>query len=490
MSTLPTVDIGGNDVTDEVFDRSMSVKRNGVDFQLYDPSVQPVVGDLVTITDPAWAGQVKSTESITVKKGNHQFIGVRATNALALTDEGAAPYNLSDAPNGTTTFGWEPGTFTVSRILEDGVVEIRAKCLVYEEGLTPGMEIGVTSTVEGFAGDIFTIMDIEYRWPVKDGATYLLDLGYGTFEEATTGDADGGPLDPVTLDDEIHEGDCGDCPPTPPFTEDDVDDVSGLVCGPYAYTLSGTYAPLGLTLISGGPTDGWWAGASTDVIQYSYTGGGGVPVYAYPHSGSMQYWGNGGGGGSHADDCSGTESLIDFTNGGSALGVRLTVIGPGELVISTAAGTDLSTCAGGSASSITATAHPSASPATTTDTDTQSPGTNLTIVIPDDGYCAHYVDVKGATGSWGFAGCTWDPAGGNVPDDLQQTVETFLGDGSTTSFTTTLAPAYHAGSLDIEVNGLEWNSVTTETDPAAGEYDLDYAFPTDADVIVRYQAAT
>jgi hypothetical protein len=40
------------------------------------------------------------------------------------------------------------------------------------------------------------------------------------------------------------------------------------------------------------------------------------------------------------------------------------------------------------------------------------------------------------------------------------------------------------------VNGLDWNSVTVETDPTAGEYDMDYPFPDGATVKVRYQAAT
>jgi hypothetical protein len=67
-------------------------------------------------------------------------------------------------------------------------------------------------------------------------------------------------------------------------------------------------------------------------------------------------------------------------------------------------------------------------------------------------------------------------------------LETIIGDGSTTSFTTTLGAAYWPNSLYLEVNGLDWSDIVTETDPTAGEYDVDYPFPLGSTVKIKYQA--
>lgn len=61
------------------------------------------------------------------------------------------------------------------------------------------------------------------------------------------------------------------------------------------------------------------------------------------------------------------------------------------------------------------------------------------------------------------------------------------GDGTTTDFTVDWP--YLAGSIHLWVNGLDWTPQVNETDPAAGEYTLDYPVPTGADVIIRYRRA-
>lgn len=196
MSTVPTVEIDGNDVTDEMQDRSLTIRRNAVDVTLIDPAVTPVVGDVLAITDPTWSGTVVQVESIGYR-GDVPFFKVRATNEDTLTDVGAAPFDLDDGP---------PANFkdlVVTRTLKDAVTEVRAKCQVFTEGLEAGMEIDITSTVEGFSAETFTIMDLTTEYPIVDGATYTLDLGLGDFATATTSAADGGPLDPIRLDDAI-----------------------------------------------------------------------------------------------------------------------------------------------------------------------------------------------------------------------------------------------------------------------------------------------
>lgn len=61
------------------------------------------------------------------------------------------------------------------------------------------------------------------------------------------------------------------------------------------------------------------------------------------------------------------------------------------------------------------------------------------------------------------------------------------GDGATTTYVT--AYPYIAGSLRLDVDGIDWTTLVTETDPGAGTYDLTYAPPVGATVTVYYVAA-
>jgi hypothetical protein len=76
-----------------------------------------------------------------------------------------------------------------------------------------------------------------------------------------------------------------------------------------------------------------------------------------------------------------------------------------------------------------------------------------------------------------------EPFPGQLVED--ESVQT--GDGVTTHYTT-LFP-YEAESLRIEVNGRDWTSVLTETDPDAGTYDLAYPPPIGSTVIVTYKGS-
>ncbi len=221
MSTVPAVTVGGNDLTAWLQDRSMSIKRQSFDATFLDddgtiPAI-PALGDTVTVSAPSWTGTVNSVIS-TGYKGNHPFYRVRAVNADVLPDAGAAPFNLAD----TGTRYSSPAGFKdleVTRILDNAIEEVRSKCIVFKEGVTWGMEIDITSVVEGYSAETFTVMEMTVDWPVKTGATYTLDLGLGVYATATTGGSDGGPLDPPVLggpDGEIvrtvkDAGGCFDC---------------------------------------------------------------------------------------------------------------------------------------------------------------------------------------------------------------------------------------------------------------------------------------
>lgn len=197
MSTVPAVEIDGNDVTDELQDKSFSIKLNSVDLTLIDPAVMPLISDTLTVDTPAWTGGVVVVETVGYE-GDVPFVKVRATNGDALPDNGAGAFNLSDAgtPQGS------PASFrdlSVNQQLQQGVTEVRAKVTIFKEGLEAGDEIALTSAVHGYTAETFTIMDLTTDYPVNDGARYTLDLGLGDYATATTGAGDGGPLSPVHL---------------------------------------------------------------------------------------------------------------------------------------------------------------------------------------------------------------------------------------------------------------------------------------------------
>jgi len=163
----------------------------------------------------------------------------------------------------------------------------------------------------------------------------------------------------------------------------------------YFYTAAGTRESLGLVSILGGNGH---LGTSTTFIQYlragSYSNG-------YPEAGIVTDWGNGGVG-----ECTYDGGGADFTSGGVSIGVRFTVIGPGQITIATVAH-EKGGCVG-TAGDITATAV-NVETNLTVDTDSQAPGVAMVLTIPNDGGCAYHIDIGRATGGWGFVSASWAP---------------------------------------------------------------------------------
>jgi hypothetical protein len=82
------------------------------------------------------------------------------------------------------------------------------------------------------------------------------------------------------------------------------------------------------------------------------------------------------------------------------------------------------------------------------------------------------------------------PCTNGEPDSGQEVVDAgYLGDGTTTTHTTDNGFAYRPGSLHVVVNGLDWTSDVTESDPTTGEYELAYPPPLNSTVRVFYVAA-
>jgi len=162
----------------------------------------------------------------------------------------------------------------------------------------------------------------------------------------------------------------------------------------YSYTAGGTRSGLGPPYQNGA---GNWEYVSTTFLHYWRVGQGNSE---FPLAGQLGDWGNGGAGG-----CVYTSGGTDYNNGGTGVYVTVTVIGPGTLTVQTAL--HIPSCQG-IAGNVTAGATVSGI-STVVATDSQPPGTPLTLVIPDDGECAHVITMERSGGGWGFVSASWAP---------------------------------------------------------------------------------
>ena len=255
---------------------------------------------------------------------------------------------------------------------------------------------------------------------------------------------------------------------------------TGLACTvasiPYNYTTAGTYTGLGPP-VSVDP--GNWTFTSTAFLAYFKEGQG---MSEYPTAGEVGDWGNGGVGA-----CVYTSGGVDYAAGGNSKLIRMRVIGAGTLSVITAS--HPSAGCRSDVADITLSAVRSGTSIVVA-TTTGAPGNTLKVTIPDDGFCAHFVDLNAATAQFGFASATWAPLNIGVPLSGQQVNEaSFIGDGVTTAYTTGYGFAYQAGSLRILVNGLDWKAELTEVSPSAGTYSLSYPPPLGSTVLLSYKAA-
>ena len=174
MSTVPTLSIESTDVTSELLDKTLRWALNTLDFTLYDPSTVPALGDTVDVTDPDWSGIVVNVEETPDVRGNVLFVKVTATNTDT-AGASAAPFGLSDTPNGTTTFGYRNISRASVRTDTGDSVRVGLEC--WEEGLLPGQTVALTSALLGYSADDFTMVDCQVGWDRDDHAVYKIHLG-------------------------------------------------------------------------------------------------------------------------------------------------------------------------------------------------------------------------------------------------------------------------------------------------------------------------
>jgi hypothetical protein len=173
---IPTLTIGVVDQQLYIYAGSMTLKRNTLDLSLINPATVPTLGDAVTMTNPTWAGHVASIKksTLTDKQGN-KIITISATN----DDEAAAsaaPWNLSDTPNNTTTFGYRELTVEETDNTDD-TITTNGSCIVFHEGLWPGMTVQLTSSDLGYSATDFTVTDVTVTWLKADQAAYNIQFG-------------------------------------------------------------------------------------------------------------------------------------------------------------------------------------------------------------------------------------------------------------------------------------------------------------------------
>jgi hypothetical protein len=195
------LEIGG-DGFGSILDRSPKISMTSLDLTLVDPFDAPAVGDALTWSHHVdWTGTVVGVEESYWQDGDgdHLYVRVTATNTDTLTDLGDVGFGLSETPDNATTYGFK--NFVVTRSLKAAVEEIRAKLTTFQDGVAPGY--GVDITVDSYIGTTFTIMDYHVTFPTWDAPQYDLDLGFGAFDDATTGGAGGTPLTPPTFPDYV-----------------------------------------------------------------------------------------------------------------------------------------------------------------------------------------------------------------------------------------------------------------------------------------------
>ena len=179
MATVLT--IGGHNQSAAMRFGSLSVKFNTLDVVLTDPSPVPANGDAVTLTNPTWpivgtANVVSVGKSDPVDRAGHVFVTITATTPGVATAS-AAPWNLSDVPNGSTTYGYRSLQSETTKNT-DGTTTTHGSCIVEHTGLWPAMTFTLTSANQGFSATNFSVTNVTVTWPANATAPeYYIEFG-------------------------------------------------------------------------------------------------------------------------------------------------------------------------------------------------------------------------------------------------------------------------------------------------------------------------
>jgi hypothetical protein len=175
--TLVSGPPGSHDLTAFILAGSLVVKLNTLDVTLIDPNFISNKGATITLTNPAWVGtQISSSTTDPVDlKNSHQFQMITATNASAAPG-GASPFDLSDTPNNSTTYGYRGLSVKTTNNL-DGTQTVAGTCTINQGGYLPGMTFKLTSANQGISAVTYTIQQVTTRFIGIAIPIYQIDFG-------------------------------------------------------------------------------------------------------------------------------------------------------------------------------------------------------------------------------------------------------------------------------------------------------------------------
>jgi hypothetical protein len=195
-----TLTVAAVDQTAFVAWGSMTCKLNTLDFTLIDPATRPTIGDAAVLTGPAWSGTVVSVETADIvdRGTGHIAVKVSATNQAAATAS-AAPFGLSDAPDGVTTYGYR-GLRVQTAANQDGTTTIHGSCTIEQAGLWPAMTFLLTSANHGIAAYGFSVTNTTVTWRRSDSPQYALEFGDPIVTMAVWAASQAGAAPPGSID--------------------------------------------------------------------------------------------------------------------------------------------------------------------------------------------------------------------------------------------------------------------------------------------------
>lgn len=170
----PFLQVGAVDQTSFALLESMSLRFNTFDFALKNPATVPALGDAVGIGLPYWIGTVTSVRTTDLRL-DYDLVTVTATNENVAAAS-AGPFGLSDAPNGTTTFGFQNMAVTLTTNL-DASTETTGSCTIHHAGLWPAMTFPLTSANRGYSAQSFSVTNTTVTWPLLTNPVFRIEFG-------------------------------------------------------------------------------------------------------------------------------------------------------------------------------------------------------------------------------------------------------------------------------------------------------------------------
>lgn len=179
-----TLTIAATDQTNYLGARSLKIRKTAdgaqgtLDATLIAPVTLPAVEDHITFVDGAttvYEGTVRVVKRRAVK--GTVFVDIACQDdAAAAGVPGTSAFNLSDAPNGTTTFGYQ-NLQVQTESVDDGTAKTTYTLDMWEPGLIAGDNIFLTAADYSLSAVEVTIQQIEVTYVKETAPVYSLTLG-------------------------------------------------------------------------------------------------------------------------------------------------------------------------------------------------------------------------------------------------------------------------------------------------------------------------